>query len=219
MDGSPLPRDTRQAILDAAEATAAEIGVRNLTLDEIARRAGLSKGGIFYHFGDKETLIAAMVDRFTRRFDAAWSGTIAADPEPRGRKTRAYVETSLGHGPNVGEAFDHACGSLTAAISNLPEKLETVREQSARSQAAVEADGLDPIFATILRLATDGMWLAESFNLARYDPALRAAVVERMIAWSRLEQLPSAARLGGPDPDAAPDTKSQTKPKTIRKKG
>jgi hypothetical protein len=62
----------------------------------------------------------------------------------------------------------------------------------------IEDGTLDPIFATIVRLAIDGMWLAENFNLMRFDPKLKAAVGERLIAWTRLQQLPDAKNGGSP---------------------
>ena len=61
-----------------------------------------------------------------------------------------------------------------------------------------KTDTLDPIFATIVRLAIDGMWLAENFNLMRFDPNLKAAVGERLIAWTRLQQMPDPRKGGAP---------------------
>lgn len=56
-------------------------------------------------------------------------------------------------------------------------------------QRAVEDDGLDPVLATVVRLAVDGLWLSENFNLARFEPGLRAAVIARLVAWTQdLEQ-------------------------------
>jgi AcrR family transcriptional regulator len=46
-------RDTRSQILDAAEAVVMCQGVRNLTLDAVAAHAGISKGGLLYHFRSK----------------------------------------------------------------------------------------------------------------------------------------------------------------------
>jgi tetracycline repressor-like protein len=81
-----------------------------------------------------------------------------------------------------------------------------VREQSLRSQAHVENDNLDPVFATIIRLAIDGMWLAENFNLMRFDPALKKAVGERLTSWTKLRALPDAGRKGAPSKNAKEKT-------------
>src|SRR5262245_35811257 len=50
----PQPRDTRNAILDAAEAVVARMGVAAMTFEEVAKEAGVSKGGVLYHFRSKE---------------------------------------------------------------------------------------------------------------------------------------------------------------------
>jgi AcrR family transcriptional regulator len=196
----PLPaaRDTRNVILDAAETVVATMGVANLTFEEVARAASVSKGGVLYHFPTKEALTEAMIERFISRFDTAVEEAAASDSAPIGRNIRAYVRATMGEPPLTGELFDRANGAITAALANFPERLEPVRQQSARSQRLIEDDTLDPIFATIVRLAIDGMWLAENFNLMRFDPNLKAAVGERLIAWTRLQQLPDPKRGGAP---------------------
>ena len=205
----PTRRDTRSAILDAAEAVVARMGVGNLTFDEIAREAGVSKGGVLYHFRSKEALTEAMIERFIDRFDMAVADAAASDRNPSGRMARAYVRATIGEPPLTGELFDRANGAITAAMANFPERLEPIREQSARSQASIEADEtLDGVFATIIRLAIDGMWLAENFNLMRFDRSLKAAVAERLIAWTHLEHLPCAAHGGGPDPSTITKARS-----------
>jgi AcrR family transcriptional regulator len=200
----PARRDTRATILDAAEEVVASTGVGNLTFDEIARKAGVSKGGVLYHFSTKEALTGAMIERFIERFDAAAAAAATSDPNSTGRVVRAYVRATIGELPLTGELFDRANGAITAAMANFPERLEPVREQSARTQATLEADEtLDAVFATIIRLAIDGMWLAENFNLMRFDPSLKKAVAARLIAWSQLDELPCAPRGGRPDPSKA----------------
>ncbi len=55
--------ETRVTILDAAEQEFLERGVSRTTLDHIARRAGVTRGAIYWHFRDKSDLFTAMVDR------------------------------------------------------------------------------------------------------------------------------------------------------------
>ena len=182
---------TADRIIDAAEAIVEEHGVAALTLEQAAKRAGVSKGGVLYHFPSKEALVAAMIGRFTQRFDNAVAQLTAEDSSAKGRTTRSYVKASFGHAPGTGPKFDRACGSITAALANNPGNLAVVREQSARWQRAVEADGLDPVFASIIRLAVDGLWLGENFNLMQLNPRMRAKIEARLIAWTTLRDLPA----------------------------
>ena len=61
---------TRRAILDAAAATASEQGLESLSIGGLASSTGMSKSGLFAHFGSKEELQLATVDHaaliFTR---------------------------------------------------------------------------------------------------------------------------------------------------------
>ena len=193
-----LEKTTRDILLDAADHIVASKGVARLTLEEVAREAGVSKGGLLYHFKSKEALTEAMISRFIELFDTAVDQAAHNDADPVGRKTRSYVRATIGDTPLTGGDFDRANGAITAALANFPERLEPVRAQSLRSQARVENDNLDPVFATIIRLAIDGLWLAENFNLMRFDPDLKQAVGERLTAWTKLRALPDADRRGAP---------------------
>jgi AcrR family transcriptional regulator len=183
-----LPSNAREQILDAANAVVALKGVASLTLEEVAREAGLSKGGVLYHFPSKEALTAAMIERFIHRFDDAMARVAERDPDKRGSYARAYVRVSMGDVPGGTDMIDRINGSLTAALANYPERLAPVRGQGARNQKLIANDGLDPIIASIIRFAVDGMWLGENFNLARIDPKLKAAIARRLIAWTKTEE-------------------------------
>lgn len=180
-------RDTRAQLLDAAEAVVAEQGVRALTLDAVAARSGISKGGLLYHFRSKEDLAAAMIERSIAWFDRALVEAGAGEPDAKGRFTRAYVKASLGMTSLTGAGFDNLCSAITTALLSFPERLAPVQDQGARTQADVERDGLDPVVATIIRLAVDGLWLSENLNLMRFDPDMKAKVAARLLEWTRDE--------------------------------
>jgi AcrR family transcriptional regulator len=182
---SKAARDTRSQLLDAAEAVVAREGVRNLTLDAVAARSGISKGGLLYHFRSKEDLAAAMIERSIAWFDEALAEAASDDNDARGRFTRAYVKASLGMTPLTGAGFDNLCSAITTALLSFPEKLGPVQEQGVRTQSGIERDDIDPVLATIIRLAVDGLWLSENFNLMRFDKDMKAKVAARLLQWTR----------------------------------
>lgn len=184
MTESKRLQKTRERLLDEAEGIVEREGVLALTFDQLAARAGVAKGTVLYHFDCKETLISAMLERFVERFDAAWTDRIVSDPEPRGRSIRAYITATHRGAPLTGEHFDDVNGAITAALANSPERLRAVQAQGQRHQLAIEHDEIDPVLATIIRMAIDGLWFAESFKLMRYEPALKAAVVDRLMEWT-----------------------------------
>ncbi|BCP52112.1 TetR family transcriptional regulator [Kaistia sp. 32K] len=68
------PTIDREALLDAADRVIATTGVINLTIDAVAREAGVSKGGVLYSFGTKDALIEAMLERA----EASYEGLVGA---------------------------------------------------------------------------------------------------------------------------------------------
>jgi AcrR family transcriptional regulator len=184
-DGTAARPDTRAALIAAAERVVLAESVAAMTLDGVAREAGVSKGGLLYHFPSKEALIEAMLRRYVERFDAAVAAAVAADPEPRGRWTRAYLRAAAGELPGIDRAEDRAHAAITAALAHFRDILEPVREQGERHQRMIARDGLDPVVATVVRLAVDGLWLGQNFDLLRLDPDLRAEVCARLEAWTR----------------------------------
>ena len=178
-------RDRRSEILDAAEAVVMRDGVRNLTLDAVAAQSSISKGGLLYHFPTKEDLATAMIERSIGWFDEALLDAEKDDPDQKGRFTRAYVRASFGMTPLTGDGFNSLCSSMMTALLSYPERLGPVREQGENTQRQIELDGIDPVLATIIRLAVDGIWLSENFNLMRFDPELKSEVAARLLEWTR----------------------------------
>jgi len=60
---------SKKAILDAAEAIVIQSGAAHMTLDAVAKEAGVSKGGLMYNFPTKEALLQAMIDRMVEHFE------------------------------------------------------------------------------------------------------------------------------------------------------
>ena len=56
---------TKDAILDAAEETFREKGVSSTRLEDIAQRAGCTRGAVYWHFKNKVDVLLAMFDRVT----------------------------------------------------------------------------------------------------------------------------------------------------------
>lgn len=59
---------TRSGILGTALSLASEVGLEGLSIGALAERAGMSKSGLFAHFGSKEELQVAVLDEAARRF-------------------------------------------------------------------------------------------------------------------------------------------------------
>jgi AcrR family transcriptional regulator len=184
----PPPEATRDRILDAADRVVVRDGARALTVASVAAEAGLSKGGVLHHFPSKEAMAAAMLERSVAAWDEALAATAAADPDPRGRTARAYIRVSLDEGNPDKRRLDRLSSAITATLLSFPEKLGPLQAQSDRFQDALAQDGIDPVDATLVRVAVDGLWLMETLGLVRFDPALKAAVARRLTEMTTTQQ-------------------------------
>lgn len=175
----------RERLLDAAEARLLEHGPAGLVLDAVAADAGVSKGGLLYHFASKEALAQALVERMAERFDRVQAALADADPDAPGRRTRAYLRSTVGAGGEPADASGALVAGILASIGGDPARLEALRAGFARWQERLEHDGVDPVRTTLVRLAADGMWLSALLGLPQLDKALGARVLEALDALTR----------------------------------
>src|SRR5207248_1325407 len=95
---------TRQAILARAFELANVVGVGGVTIGRLAEQTGLSKSGLFAHFGSKEALEVAVVEEASRQF--VQHVMVPALREPRGEpRVRALFERWLDWGLRAGGCF------------------------------------------------------------------------------------------------------------------
>jgi AcrR family transcriptional regulator len=59
---------TRERILDAGEAAVRRFGLRRVSMAEVAKLAGVSRGSVYRYFPDRDTLVAAVLRRTAERF-------------------------------------------------------------------------------------------------------------------------------------------------------
>jgi AcrR family transcriptional regulator len=96
--------ETRERILDQAVRIASRDGLEGLTIGTLSSELGLSKSGLFAHFGSKESLEVAVVEEATRQFVELVMTPALRHPrgEPR---VRALFERWLQWGASPGGCF------------------------------------------------------------------------------------------------------------------
>lgn len=185
----PAQPDARTRILDAAEAIVQARGVTGLTLEAAARDAGVSKGGLLYHFASKEALLTALMARLAEFMRSEHLACVAAQPPGPGRVARADLEWGVGDGErSCNEKHDRAAAIFLAAFHHDPALLDPVRAVIAQMRADSAADGLPPGVGEAIHAAADGIFMARIFRLYAPSDAERAAtrrVLERLLEQSR----------------------------------
>ncbi|MCS6892321.1 MAG: TetR/AcrR family transcriptional regulator [Rhodovarius sp.] len=168
--------DTRNRVLDAAERIVHARGVAALTLDAAAREAGVSKGGLLYHFATKEALLAALMQRLAAFIRADFEATRERVPPGPGRTARAVLAWHFGGCSMGDERLDRATAVFLATFHHDPALLDPVRAVLAEIRAAAEAEGLPPGHGLAVLLACDGLFMAHMFRLWQPDEAQKAAL-------------------------------------------
>jgi AcrR family transcriptional regulator len=145
--------DTRRLLLDAATRVIRDQGV-GATLEEIARAAGVSKGGLVYHYASKEALLVALTQEQLEDFRTAVESQLAEPEGTPGRLTRAYVRTCMI--PIDGEEQRERFALITQLIT-LPTVLELVRADDDRWHRDLEADAVPRATRNLVIAAADGV--------------------------------------------------------------
>lgn len=135
--------DTREAILDAAEALFARQGFGPTTIKHLGAAAEVNPALLYYYFADKDALYAAVLDRVLTRFAAGGGQRLADAPSPS-EAVRGFVDwqvealLSRPHLPGLiaREMLDHGAqraeAPLTRLAAGLFERLCRIVEEGQR---------------------------------------------------------------------------------------
>lgn len=172
---------TRDRILDAFIDQLIQDGIASVTLDKVAERAGVSKGGLLYHFPAKSALAEGLAERLRAFTDA---NLARADTEG---VVRTFLETSR---PDTNEAR-HYWAVISAARADPAATTERTRtllaavfdDWSTRLRTAVP----DPVLADIIRLTGDGLYLTAVTGLPLPSASRIRDVIARLLAQADAE--------------------------------
>ena len=141
---------TRQAILTHAFEIAKLVGLAGLSIGRLAEHTGLSKSGLFAHFGSKAALEVAVIEEAARQFvDDVMTPALR---KPRGEpRVRALFERWLQWGARTGGCF------FVGAIAELDERPGAARDALAQTCK----DWLDTIATAARITVTEGHFRAE----------------------------------------------------------
>jgi AcrR family transcriptional regulator len=170
MDLSP-----RAELLQAARRLMKNQPIASLTLEAVAKEAGMSKGGLLHYFPSKESLLSALVNEMLEQFDHQLQNSPETD------WIRAYIQSSFDQ-----PTLDLDAITMLNAVMINPVLLEPVRKRYTQWQKQLEQAGLPTAYVTLVRLALDGLMLADLFGLAPPDQKtrqeLRALLLEIVLA-------------------------------------
>jgi AcrR family transcriptional regulator len=169
------PERTKESILCAAHRVIAEKGMSAMTLEEVACAAAISKGGLLHHFSSKQDLIVGITKHMLAEFAEEVEEFRRQDPAEPGAFTRALLRANLSSDPESSKV----CLAFMTEARTFPASLELVREHAEDWQRRIDNDGLDPVVASIVRYAAEGLMFTEMWGVPL--PSNFDAIVRRLL--------------------------------------
>lgn len=165
---------TRDRILNALQHILVDEGSSGVTLEKVAAEAGVSKGGLLYHFKSKADLYDGLARRFReleekRLSKARDTGVVAA-----------FIRASQ----LESEESEAALWALFTAMSGAEDLSENAKDDlvfiftgwSAALHEVIE----DPVTAEIVRLVGDGLFLSALSGLPLPRKEVMDGILERL---------------------------------------
>lgn len=168
--------NSRDKILAAAADVARETGPGSLSLDAVASRAGVSKGGLLYNFPTKAKLMQGLVENYLRDFEQALESRTA----DAGGETplEAYIRLSA----NDCEEPQPSASWMFSAIAEDPDFLAPIKSFKRQLFERLKGDTNDIKALLVCFLAIEGL---RSMNL--FDSDVLSPEERRLLLSSLLE--------------------------------
>lgn len=182
----PRPPLARERVLDAYESILLTDGERTATLDAVAKTAGVSKGGLLYHFASKDELTAGLVQRLADLTDADIARMRSAAEGP----VAYYVRTSV----MEDDALDRALIALTRlAQSGSAAASDALRDSRMRWADEIRPQVRDETALELVMLVGDGLYFNNSLTVPHAERGTVGDFVPTGAALARLVELVQAS--------------------------
>lgn len=178
-----MAKDTRDRILRALRHLLASGGTDAVTLEAVAAAAGVSKGGLLYHFPSKAALYQGLLLQIRGNVEVEMAEAVERSGAARGfleyseptADDEAGFFTSLIAAVRTGQSSEFSPDDDSLAADLLTQTF-TAWEDPMKAAVA------DPVQAEIIRLVGYGLYFAALTGLPAPDADLRNQVFDRVLA-------------------------------------
>ena len=151
------PPLAREKVLDAFERILIDDGERAATMDATARAAGVSKGGLLYHFASKEALENALLARLDERVSEDLTAMAAAPEGP----VAYFIRTSVMQNDPLDRAILAAARLAQGGNTVAAEELRSVRDRWAET---LRPHARDETALDLVMLVSDGLYFNNALS-------------------------------------------------------
>ncbi|WP_439592462.1 TetR/AcrR family transcriptional regulator [Microbacterium sp.] len=170
------PPLAREKVLDAFEGILVEDGERAATMDATARAAGVSKGGLLYHFASKEALEAGILARLRALVD---DDVAAMNAAPDGA-VAYFLRSSVMQNDPIDRAILATARLAQSGNAAASDALRNVRELWAD---AIRPHAKDEASLDLVMLVSDGLYFNNALEGGSIPgPVPRGAAMEALVA-------------------------------------
>lgn len=178
----PAQEERAQAILDAADRLLARYGYRKMTIDDLAREAGIGKGTVYLHFPSKQDVVLSTIDRIVQRLLEQLQPIITSDAAADQKLRQMLILRVLFRFDSVQHYTESVSEVLRDLRAGLLERRARYFEEEAKAFATVLRQGQNAgVFRRHEALATARILITATnallpFNLSTRELGKRSEV-------------------------------------------
>lgn len=168
--------NNRTRLLEAAIRVAEQEGLPAVTLDAVAAEAGLTKGGLLYHFPSRRDLLLGVYEHLASLWEADMVAELGGEPDQADLKDRlrAYIRVSS-------RAMSRAELVYLADAKEDPELMAPWQRVADRWIPPM-TDAADRPLVAVTCLAADGLWVHDALSGRQLPHQVRERLVGQLLS-------------------------------------
>lgn len=147
-------------ILNVAEEIIINEGSAHFTFENIAKKLGITKGGIQYSFASKDAIIERLINRWNETFDAEMLNHMPENPTPA-----EYIRAHITATRVIDKNYNKGAGLMAALLDNYKFREISQSWYQKRIDALTQLTGPEKQQLRLAFMACDGLFLLTSFGL------------------------------------------------------
>jgi AcrR family transcriptional regulator len=168
---------TTDDVLDAAERVAIRLGAAGLSIDEVAKDAGISKSRVVYDFKSKSALLTALVERRLRIDSERIASCVASESHTANPALFGRIQAAAQAPTDIERAAALAICTASAHDGNVQ---ALFRDMTAKDLSDVKADPKRPRASLMTYLAFYGLMSMEYLDFRRWSEDERNAILDEI---------------------------------------
>lgn len=162
-------------VLDAAERVVARLGAAGLSIDAVAKEAGISKSRVVYDHKSKSALLEALIDRRLDREQQRIEEAVEASGDTPNPELFGRIAVA---GPMPDQTDRAVMLAISAALSSEEKLQNRLRTWTEEDLTAIEGASDRPRAALMAYFALTGFYCTELFGFRRWDEAERLRILD-----------------------------------------